>query len=315
MKGLILTILVAVTVLGLSFESMAGPLIPGKLYQHFAKGVEQYNIASPGYSDLEVGSKTISFRIPDLGLEEALTLEPTSPVVERIDIAVDNNVPDQKSASALHSARVTFTLKREKVSFILNGPEKTADIPKTPSLIVAFPLSKDDLKHIPVLATSAVTESSDYPDIPIEKLGILPGTYELPDTGKKGRLSDVLVTLTVRNASFQDVLNLLARQAGVSIVLDPYWEDDPTGGVYGRPPGGPGGEGGDRNGGGGGGGGFREGGQFEPQGPTPGTGSINMTLYDVPFDLALDMVIMSAGLQYAIFWGDGKVEAKPQFRY
>jgi len=95
----------------------------------------------------------------------------------------------------------------------------------------------------------------------------------------------------------------------VTIVLDPYWDKPPTGGVHNRPPGGPGGEGGGKGGGAGGGGqgggtgGFRPGSSFTPIDISK-PGSITMNLKDVPFDLALDMVIQSAGLKYIAIYPD-----------
>jgi hypothetical protein len=118
------------------------------------------------------------------------------------------------------------------------------------------------------------------------------GEYELPEMGDV-KYSDALVTLNVRNTDFREVLWLLSEIGGVSIILDPYWNDEPTGGR--RPPGAgvdPGSGGGDGDGGGG----FRPGGEFNPNVPGSGTGELSFNFENVPFDTALELVVMAAGL-------------------
>jgi hypothetical protein len=123
------------------------------------------------------------------------------------------------------------------------------------------------------------------------------GSYQLPKFPKV-RYSDALVTLRVRNVDFRDVLWLMSEIGGVSIVLDPYWADEPTGSR--RPPGG----GADPGAGGGGesGPGFRGAGDYIPAAPREGTGLLSLNFEDVPFDLALDLIIMSVGLVKVDIW-------------
>jgi hypothetical protein len=114
--------------------------------------------------------------------------------------------------------------------------------------------------------------------------------YDLPEFERKYKYSDALVTIHTRGASIKGVLDYMALVGNLSIVLDPYWDQEPTGG--GRPPisglGGGVGEGGSFGTGGGASTGFQG---F-------GRGAISVDLDDVPFDLALDLIITSAGLVY-----------------
>lgn len=118
------------------------------------------------------------------------------------------------------------------------------------------------------------------------------GEYELPEM-MDYKYSDVLVSLNVRNVDFREVLWLLSDIGGVSIMLDPYWADEPTGSR--RPVGG----GADPGSGGGseGGPGFRSGVEFNPLTPREGTGDLTLNFESVPFDLALELVVMSVGLE------------------
>ena len=116
------------------------------------------------------------------------------------------------------------------------------------------------------------------------------GNYELPEMAPV-KYSDALVTLNVNGVDFRDVLWFLSEVGNVSIMLDPYWADEPTG--NGRPVGAgadpaPGG-GGDEPG-------FRGAGGFVPGMMREGTGNLSLNFENVPFDRALELVVMAAGL-------------------
>jgi hypothetical protein len=98
--------------------------------------------------------------------------------------------------------------------------------------------------------------------------------------------------LKVRNVDFRDVLWLMSDIGGITIVLDPYWDDEPTGSR--RQVGG--GASGDGGGGAGGGGGFGTGGSPPPFAPREGTGRLTLNFQEVPFDQALDLILMTVGL-------------------
>jgi hypothetical protein len=125
-----------------------------------------------------------------------------------------------------------------------------------------------------------------------------PGAYEMPGFPKV-RYSDARVTLKAQNADFRQVLWLLSQIGNVSIMLDPYWQDEPTGSR--RPPG----AGVVAGGGGGGsdpGSGFGPAGGFDPSGLETGVGNLNFNFENVAFDTALDLIITSVGLVYVDIW-------------
>lgn len=127
------------------------------------------------------------------------------------------------------------------------------------------------------------------------------GDYDLPKFPPY-KYSDALVTLRANNVDFREVLWLFSRIGNVSIMLDPYWGDEPTGTR--RPPGG-----GVQYGAGGGpgsGAGFRGAGDFGPIGLTEGAGKLSFNFVDVPFDTALDLVIKSVGLVYVDITPEGE---------
>jgi hypothetical protein len=121
-----------------------------------------------------------------------------------------------------------------------------------------------------------------------------PGTYELPEL-PPAHYSDALVTLKVVNAEFTDVLFLLSQIGNVSIMLDPYYNDEPTGS--------------DRGGLGGAGGGGDSApispGQPPAIFPREGTGTVTLDFKDVPFDRALDLLLMTSGLVKADIYPRG----------
>ena len=168
---------------------------------------------------------------------------------------------------------------------VINAIPGSLDQPGVSQVVAAFSFPEaDERRGYPVMGTGADTARLEREDEH--------GTYELPKFPPV-KYSDALVTLNVRNTDFRDVLWLLSEIGGVSIILDPYWDQEPTGST--RPPGGPGG-----NTGGGGsgdfGGGFRPGGEFSPIVPRNGTGNLTLNFVDVPFDTALELVLMATGL-------------------
>ena len=110
------------------------------------------------------------------------------------------------------------------------------------------------------------------------------GGYKLPEF-PDGKYSDARVTLKVVNGDFRDILWYMSEIGNVSIVLDPYWGDEPTGAS--RPPGGgvdPGNPGVD------------PGTDFVPGLIRNGVGGLTLNFEDVPFAEALDLILMSVGL-------------------
>jgi hypothetical protein len=122
---------------------------------------------------------------------------------------------------------------------------------------------------------------------------VVPGDYQMPKFPKY-KYSDAMVTLKANGADFRQVLWLMSEIGNVSIMLDPYWQDEPTGSR--RPPGagvsaGDGGNGGSGNG-------YRSAGDFNGRGLDEGVGDLYFNFENVPFDTALDLIISSVGLVY-----------------
>ena len=143
---------------------------------------------------------------------------------------------------------------------------------------------------------------SDYPRLSVEEPGNPFGYQHLKD-----QLSDVLVNLPATSGyNFYKTLMLLSRMAGISIIIDPYLVDEPTGSLRSNklePPGG--GEGED------GGGGFREAGQFDAMDLHGATNTVIGNFENVPFDLALQIILEAHNLDYLVFSTPETAYTKP----
>lgn len=121
------------------------------------------------------------------------------------------------------------------------------------------------------------------------------------DTLKQSRLlSDVRVSLPAINGmNLYDVLNYLSLISGISLIIDPYTFDEPTGmrrdpKVPEPPnptPNQPG---------------FRPASVFQPQ--TPGAGTVIGNFDNVPFDTALELILETHGLRYVVYGGGGDAQ-------
>ena len=179
---------------------------------------------------------------------------------------------------------VELSFAEKPLNSIISAVPESEYRPGVEQVIASFAFAPDTKLAGPPLGGGRAQGRSD-------EVGDPYGDYELPEL-KGYRYSDALVTLNVRNADFREVLWLLSEIGGVSIILDPYWNDEPTGTR--RPPG----AGVDPGSGGGDGAepGFRPGGEFNPNVPGSGTGELSFNFEDVPFDTALELVVMAAGL-------------------
>ncbi len=133
---------------------------------------------------------------------------------------------------------------------------------------------------------------SDYPRLKAEEPRE-PFAYQ----HLKHQLSDVLVNLPATSGyNFYKTLMLLSRMAGVSIIIDPYLVDEPTGSIRPsklEPPGGGEGEDGAQ--------GFREAGQFDAMDLHGATNTVIGNFENVPFDLALQIILEAHNLDYLVF--------------
>jgi hypothetical protein len=162
-------------------------------------------------------------------------------------------------------------------STLLNAVSGTPGRPRTPQVLAGF-IFDGETSAAP--KGRSVLGARTPGDGGVERQ---PGSYELPPL-PPAHYSDAMVTLKVENAEFTDVLFLLAEIGNVSIMLDPYYNDEPTGNERGGLPGGSDG-GGETNPGG-------------PPGifPREGTGTVSLNFNNVPFDRALDLLLMTSGL-------------------
>jgi hypothetical protein len=114
------------------------------------------------------------------------------------------------------------------------------------------------------------------------------------------QLSDIRVTLNASNGlNLYDVLSYLSEVSGISLIIDPYAFDDPTGSK--RAPLPPDGQSTEDEPG------FRQGGIFQPQ--FMRTGSVRGNFVNVPFDQFLEMVLTSHDLVYAVQGAPGNSDS------
>jgi len=143
---------------------------------------------------------------------------------------------------------------------------------------------------------------SEYPRLDVDSPRNPFGYQHLKD-----QLSDVLVNLPAASGyNFYKTLMLLSQMAGVSIIIDPYLVDEPTGSLRSNklePPGG--GEGEDD------GGGFREAGQFDAMDLHGATNTVIGNFENVPFDLALKIILEAHNLDYLVFSTPETAYTKP----
>jgi len=144
---------------------------------------------------------------------------------------------------------------------------------------------------------------SDYPRLDVDSPRNPFGYQHLKD-----QLSDVLVNLPATSGyNFYKTLMLLSRMGGISIIIDPYLVDEPTGSLRSNklePPGG-GGEDGD------GGLGFREAEQFDAMDLHGATNTVIGNFENVPFDLALKIILEAHNLDYLVFSTPETAYTKP----
>lgn len=243
---------------------------PGKDWVFTSEyGVEAVTFRSGGYSNLKKSLTEITFRLSGMHVE--------SPQLHKLGGAVMSELllkPDGEFTQA------TIKLSGIADGFSINAAGASRAFPNNSSVVAA------------ITGLRKSRGGGKAPDDEFPAMSAAPqnyGDYELPEFERKYRYSDALVTLHLRGASIEGVLAYMSLLGNISIILDPYWNKEPTG--TGRPPvsgGGAGGGGGQGIGTGGGAGGFSG---F-------GEGLVTIDLDKVPFDFALDLLITSSGLTY-----------------
>jgi hypothetical protein len=128
-----------------------------------------------------------------------------------------------------------------------------------------------------------------------------PGTQRDPFDMRqnlKNQLSDILVNLPATGGyNFYGVINLLSQMSGISIIIDPYLVDPPTGSRRPNLLEEPGGGGGDGQGGPG----FRDAGGFQAINLRGATNTVIGNFENVPFDTALQIILEAHNLEYIVF--------------
>lgn len=152
----------------------------------------------------------------------------------------------------------------------------------------------DSRDREPAGSDSAAANGSmdtDYPPLP-------PGGHHGPATYQelKQRLSDILVNLNAtQGLNLWSTIMLLSRMSGVSIIIDPYAVEAPTGSRRKDLVEAPGSEGGGPSTG------FREAREFQPESLQGPTNTVIGNFAQVPFDLALEIVLNTHNLSYLVF--------------
>jgi hypothetical protein len=236
-------------------------------------GVESVTFRASGYTDLSVLPQQVTFTLTGCPVSQ--------PVSEKLDGLVLSELwikPDGDKAF------VTLKLSGLADGFGVNTAPASRAFPNSGSVIAGF----TGLKLAAPASTSKVnsqsTVGSEYPDIAAPVVS----DYELPEFETRYKYSDALVTLHTRGSSVRGVLEFLSLVGNVSIILDPYWDQAPTG--TDRPPISGIGGGDNPN--------YGTGGGLDTGFNGLGSGSITCDMDNVPFDLALDLIITSAGLVY-----------------
>ena len=282
-------------------------ILPGKALLRSSYGIDALYLSGSGYRELETHPLKVSFIVEGLRVDKPVQRLVHGYWMQRVELVPVGD-----------GTRVTVGRLVDARGLALAVSPGSKFIPETGNVILSLTMGrgsrKQEAERTGREGASAATRpeveaNPDYPVMPVAPEES--GRYRFPPSKRKYRYSDVLVDLNLVNTDFRQVLMLMSNIGNVSIVLDPYWDEQPTGGR--RRPGGPGGLGGGGGGGEGGGGaggggaggggggegqgGFREAGTFQAQLPQPGTGNLTMNLEGVPFDLALDLILTAVNLE------------------
>jgi len=264
-------------------ESKKTTIIPGKVVLVSRNGLDCFYFAGTGCSEIAASRLKVSFRVEGLAVEREVRRLLEGYWAQRIQID-----------PAADSAEVTIHRSLAGGTYAVSTAPTSDVLPDRGNVI--FVLTQGTEEPLKARPGATVAADSDYPRMQLEA-GYVEGDYRLPPFETKYKYSDILVNLNLQQADFREVLMLMSEISGVSIILDPYWSDEPTGGR--RPPGGPGGGGelpppgeesytppGE----------FRGGEVFQATIPREGIGSLTMNLQNVPFDLALDLILTAVNL-------------------
>jgi len=295
MRSILIVTLTAAAVALLATASFAArdaaktTIIPGKAVMLSRQGLDCLYFAGSEYTDVTETRLKVRFRVEGLAVDEPVRKLLDGYWAQRIVIT-----------PAEGGANVTVSRSLAGGTFGLSEAPMSDALPDRENVILIITQGTDEpLKGDP---SRSIATDEDYPRMGVGG-GYAEGKYRLPPFDTKYKYSDILVSLNLQGADFREVLMFMSEISGLTIMLDPYWDDDPTGGR--RRPGGPGsaelppppesttlpGE-------------FRGAGVFQATIPREGIGSLTMNLVNVPFDLALDLILTSVNLKKIVIWPD-----------
>jgi len=293
----------AIVLAALATVSMATPaagkdavrttLVPGKAVMVTRNGLDCFYFAGTGYRDLSATRLKVKVIVEGFKVAQPVRRLLDGYWAQRIEIVPCEDGSEVTVGRSL--AGGTYAIATAPASDALGGKE---------SVVLALTYGLESADALP--AASSMRKMEPDPDYPRMDAGrpYEPGEYRLPAFETKYRFSDIRVNLNLNGADFREVLMFMSEISGVSIILDPYWSDEPTGGR--RRPGGPGG-----------GqelpppasetppGQFREGDVFQASLPRQGIGTLTMNLENVPFDLALDLILTAVNLERIVIYPPG----------
>lgn len=222
----------------------------------------------------------------------------------RLTIINDNAnlITSEQGASGVHQALTEGAVG--EVVFV-GSPEKIARLRET-LRTTRFSASARELDPKVRQTTRAASEGGtetdeEYPRMQPESAPDPFGYQHL-----KGQLSDILVSLPATTGyNFYRTIMLLSQMSGITIVIDPYLTDPPTGSLRSNmlePPGGGEEDGGE---------GFRDAEQFQSMDLHGATNTVIGNFEQVPFDTALDIILEAHNLQYIVFATPETAYTKP----
>jgi len=295
MRSIVTVTVIAAAVALLSIASFAArdtsrtTIIPGKAVMLSRQGLDCLYFAGSDYSDVTETRLKVRFHVEGLAVDEPVRKLLDGYWAQRIEIT-----------PAEGGANVAVSRSLAGGTFGLSEAPTSDALPDRENVILIITQGTDE----PLKGSSSrsIATDKDYPRMGVGG-GYAEGDYRLPPFETKYEFSDILVSLNLQGADFREVLMFMSEISGVTIILDPYWNDDPTGGR--RRPGGPGsgelppppesatppGE-------------FRGAGVFQATIPREGIGSLTMNLENVPFDLALDLILTAVNLEKIVIWPD-----------
>ncbi len=279
-------------------------LEPGELAE-YQKAQRSAAPAVPQLPQVDVDALNIStFDLSDLNPQQVLSLAAESGLINlKGQVVVETEALGNLSISPAGQSLANWMPAQPPGEIYLSG--KSADINdfldglNDGRIYSQAPLQDYWAEHKSGRRTSSYQDGSSVDSRRRLKDDPHSGLYYDGFSPQNTQLSDIRVTLQAPGGmNLYDVINYLSDISGISIMIDPYAFDEPTGGV--RDPKVP-----DPPAGADGTPGFRGADQFMPQGTSRG-GTFVGNLINVPFDTALKMILGTHNLEFVVYSGSGR---------